>query len=136
PVPAVQQLQRHFTIKKTPEFVEMLTAIARGSRMGLGDGWFHPSQSRHDWNWLARRHGLEPKGSITRQDFRGPKDLFDRLDRNRDGVLNAEDFDWSPGSTFLRESGQAQMLFYMLDRDSNGRITQAEWEAAFKRLAG
>ena len=26
------------------EFVEMISAIAAGSRMGPGDGWFHPGQ--------------------------------------------------------------------------------------------
>jgi hypothetical protein len=126
--PTVQRLQRL-------EFVEMASAILSGSRMGPNDGWFHPSRSRYDWNWLAARHGTDARGSITRQQFRGPAELFARLDRNRDGVLTADDFDWSPQSAYLRQAGAATQLFQRLDTDSNGRISRAEWEALFAQLA-
>src|SRR5262245_7557785 len=86
-LPDVERLKRL-------EFVEMASAILSGSRMGPNDGWFHPSRSRHDWNWLATRHGLDGKGTIARQQFRGPAALFERLDRDGDGVLTADDFDW------------------------------------------
>jgi hypothetical protein len=78
------------------EFHEMLVAILLGSHMGAGDGWFHPAQSRYTWEWLAAKHGITPKEAIARDRFRGPADLFARLDRNKDGVLRADDFDWTP----------------------------------------
>ena len=37
------------------EFVEMLSAVASGSQMGPGDGWFKASQSRYDFGWLCRQ---------------------------------------------------------------------------------
>src|SRR5262249_41161002 len=120
---------------KRLEFVEMASAILSGSRMGPNDGWFHPSRSRYDWNWLAARHGLDGKGTIARQQFRGPADLFARLDRDGDGVLTADDFDSSPKSAFRRQASPATQLFQKLDTDSNGRISPAEWEALFKQLA-
>src|SRR5438105_3459496 len=37
------------------EIVQMVAAVAGGSRMGPGEGWFHPGRGRHDWKWLAAR---------------------------------------------------------------------------------
>jgi hypothetical protein len=125
---SVQRLQRL-------EAIEMLTAIASGSQMGPGEGWFHAGQSRYDWKWLVDRYGVNDKGGITRKAFTGPAELFDRLDRNRDGVLTEDDFDWSERSPFLREVGTARMVFGRIDRDSNGRISREEWEAFFKKAA-
>ena len=36
--------------------------------------------------------GVAEDGRVTREQFKGPPTLFDRLDRNRDGVLTKEDF--------------------------------------------
>jgi hypothetical protein len=118
-----------------PEIVEMFAAIASGSHMGPGEGWFHAGQSRYGWQWLAARHGIAPDGSIARKDFRGPTALFDRLDRNRDGVLNAGDFDWSDRSAFLGEQQKSANLFRLFDADSNGQISREEWDALFMRAA-
>jgi hypothetical protein len=121
--------------KRPPEIGEMLLAIAAGSHMGPGDGWFHAGQSRYGWAWLAKRHGIPLTGRITRKQFKGPAELFDRLDRNRDAVLTADDFDWSERSPFLQQAQMADMWFYRLDTDSNGRISRAEWDSFFNRAA-
>jgi hypothetical protein len=118
-----------------PEIVEMLRAIAHGSQMGPGEGWFHDGQSRYGWAWLARRHGVGKDGRITRKQFRGPAELFDRLDRDRDGALTAADFDWSDRSPFLQRARMADLVYYRLDADSNGRISRAEWDAFFHKAA-
>src|SRR5262245_44146797 len=67
------------------EIVQMLSAVVNGSQMGPGEGWFHPGQARYDWKWLAARHGVNRDGGITLKEFKGPRELFDRLDRDRDG---------------------------------------------------
>lgn len=130
-----QWLRKSVPEVKVPEIVEMLWAVANGSKMGPGEGWFHSGQSRYDWTWLASRHGKESTGTITRQEFLGPADLFDRLDRNHDGELLADDFDWSENSSFVRQSKQARQWFRAIDADSNGRISHAEWEAFFAKAA-
>jgi hypothetical protein len=128
-------LRRGVTAQKMPEFVEMFQAILKGSQMGPSDGWFHPSEGRFGWAWLAARHGVDPKGMIERSQFQGPPELFQALDRNRDGVLDAGDFDWSERSPHLRQAGMARMWFSMVDTNSNGRISREEWDAYFSKIA-
>jgi hypothetical protein len=118
-----------------PEILEMIWAIAGGSEMGPGEGWFHPGQSRYGWDWLADRYEVDKSGRITREKFRGPGELFDRLDRDRDGVLTVDDFDWSDRSPFLRQTGMTGQWFRWIDVNSNGRISRAEWETFFKHAA-
>src|SRR4051794_14540650 len=77
------------------EFYTMLAAVLNGSMMGPGDGWFGPAESRYDWPGLAARHGLPRTGVLPRAKFAGPAELFAALDRDGDGLLKAEDFDWS-----------------------------------------
>jgi Ca2+-binding EF-hand superfamily protein len=122
---------------KVPEIAEMLWAMASGSlsRMGPGEGWFHSGQSRYGWDWLAAHHGKEPSETITRKEFQGPADLFDRLDRNHDGELTAEDFDWSDESSYLRQAGQVRQWFRAVDANSNGRISRDEWQAFFAKAS-
>jgi hypothetical protein len=114
-----------------PEIMQMLWAVAHGSQMGPGEGWFHPGTSRYTWKWLADRHGVARNGRIPRKKFQGPSTLFDRLDRNHDGVLTPDDFDWSERSAFLRQNRMASMWFSRLDSNSNGRVSREEWDAFF-----
>ena len=113
------------------EFVEMFNAVAKGSQMGPNDGWFHPGQTRYDWKWLAARHGVDPKGSISRNKFLGPVELFDRLDRNHDGVLKADDLDWSRSPM----ASPPSFWFSMYDTNSNGRLSREEWNAIFEKAS-
>jgi hypothetical protein len=119
----------------TPEIVEMVTAIAGGSQMGPGEGWFHDGQSRYGWQWLAARYDANHDGKITRQEFTGPSEVFERLDRDHDGTLTASDFDWSERSPFTQKSRPVGFWFRQIDRNSNGRISAEEWQAFFTRAA-
>jgi hypothetical protein len=121
--------------RRVPEFNEMLgTILLKGADMAPGEGWFHPSQSRYGWSWLAARD-KDKDQAISLGEFGGPAPLFDRLDRDHDGAITADDLDWSERSTYLRSRGPARGRFFMMDGDSNGRITLKEWDAAFRRIA-
>ena len=133
PTAALKAKNRPKTTLKPPEIVEMLWALARGSHMGPGEGWFHGSQSRYSWQWLVDRFGAGHKGKITRADFRGPAECFDRLDRNHDGVLTADDFDWSDKPS--PASAASRTVFQVLDTQGDGRITQQQWAEFFSKAA-
>jgi Ca2+-binding EF-hand superfamily protein len=132
---AADWLEKAFAGRQPPEAVRMLIAICRGSQMGPGDGWFGPAQTRYTWDWLVRLHGKDAAEGITKEQFRGPEKWFARLDRNKDGRITAEDLDWSDNSPYLRQLAQARQLARAIDRDSNGKISQEEWEAFFKKMA-
>jgi hypothetical protein len=117
------------------EYLDTLKLILRGEDMGPGKGWFHPSQGRYSWAWLAGRHGIKPSEPLPREKFRGPADLFDRLDRDRDGALKAEDFDWSDTAPFMRQMGQARQLLRPADGDRDGKLSRKEWDAMFEKAA-
>jgi hypothetical protein len=120
---------------RVPEIVEMLWALATGGDLEGGVGWFHPGQSRYSWDWLAARYDADHDGTITREEFKGPAELFDRLDRDGDRVLTAEDFDWSNNSEFLKQSRPIGKWFRAVDTNSNGRISQQEWQNFFTKAA-
>src|SRR6266851_5046044 len=122
---------------RAPEIVEMMWALATGGDLEGGVGWFHAGQSRYSWDWLAARYDADHDGTITREEFlgdqKGPAELFDRLDRDGDGVLTAEDFDWSSNSEFLKQSRPIGKWFRAVDANSNGRISQHEWQEFFAK---
>jgi Ca2+-binding EF-hand superfamily protein len=120
---------------RVPEIVEMMWALATGGDLEGGVGWFHPGQSRYSWDWLAARYDADHDGTITREEFKGPAELFDRLDRDGDGVLTAEDFDWSSNSEFLKQARPIGKWFRAVDANSNGRISQQEWQNFFTKAA-
>ena len=132
---AARWLQQAFKGQKTPEAAEMLIAIARGSRMGPGDGWFHPGQSRYGWKWLAEKHGIRPGESIPAAKFAGPAALFARLDRNKDGVLRADDFDWSERTLYAQQTMMTEFWFGQVNKAGDGRLTREEWLKFFDKAA-
>lgn len=93
------------------------------------------SKGRLGWPWLARQHGLPADGKLGRQAFLGPKELFDRLDRDGDGELHAGDFDWSENAPFVRQQAQARALFSRLNPKGDGTISAKDWQDAFSRLS-
>lgn len=115
------------------EFTRMYFAIQGGSRMGPGEGWFGPSETRYTWAWLAVRQGVRPTSSVTRTEFRGPPELFDRLDRDGDGSVKADDFDWSDTSAYARQFGQARQWLARADADGDGGLSRDEWDALFQK---
>src|SRR5262245_14949284 len=118
------------------EAVRMFAAVIEGSQMGPGDGWFGPGQSRYGWDWLARRFDANEDGVITADEFAGPPEQFERLDRDRDGELKPGDCDWSDSAPFVRQQMQAGQWFGRIDKSSNGRVTPEEWQQFFEKLAG
>jgi len=94
-------------------------------------GSIHASQSRYDWKWLSERYDLRHKGRIGPESFTNHPEVFARLDRDHNGVITADDLDWSENSAYVRDTQLAARWQALIDRNGNGRITQEEWDALF-----
>ena len=133
---AADWLDRTYSGQTPPEAVRMLAAIARGSRMGPGEGWFGPAQTRFDYGWLARRCGADAASGISPEQFPGQPEWFTRLDRDHSGRITADDLDWSDEHPFVQQAAQAARIFRRLNEDGDDRLTLAEVAAFFERSAG
>jgi hypothetical protein len=133
---AAALLEAAYEGQTPPEGMRMLAAVLRGSRMGPGDGWFGPAQTRYTWEWLARRCGVDPaKGAVPRDRFRGSDAWFARLDRDKDGAITPGDFDWSDRSPYVQMSSMANRLFRKLNASGNGRLSKEELLQFFDKAA-
>jgi Ca2+-binding EF-hand superfamily protein len=118
------------------EIVEMLSALVGGQMPDAGKGWFHEGQSRYGWRWLADRYDADADGAIVADEFPAAvRELLATLDRDGDGQIKPNDFDWSADAPFVKKMSQARRFFGPLDQDHNGQITRDEWEAFFDRAA-
>ncbi len=136
-IPTVlERIESKYEKDRQPEAIRMLAAILRGSDMGMGSGWFGPPKFQRDWNWLASEQKVEVDGSLKKEDFQGESMFFDRLDRNGDGVLRSDDFNWGPTSQFMREQGVANVIFRMIDKSRDAKVSKEELLAFFDKARG
>jgi len=132
---AVADQVEHAQNGKPSEAAKMLIAIARGAQMGPTDGWFGPAQTRFSWSRLAEQHEIPIEGSIVQDAFRGRAKFFLRIDRNRDGKLTADDFDWSERSPYMQQAALLHRVFRRMDPGADGRVTRDDMQSFFNRLA-
>ncbi|MEO8269990.1 MAG: deiodinase family protein [Aureliella sp.] len=117
------------------EAIAMLDDIIEGSHLSAEDGWFPLAKaaSSMDWNYVEDRYDADGDGSISSDEFSGTPDDFARLDRDGDGQLNATDLEFKENS--LAPSA-GLTVFFMGDRDANGKLTKEEFAGMFEMLAG
>ena len=131
----VEEIERAYAGRTAPEAIRMYLAIMKGSRMGAGEGWFGPGECRYDWEWLARRCGVEPNAEITRDKFAGTDVWFARLDRNRDGKIASDDLNWSDRNPWVQQAYLVNRLFRKIDPNGDGKLSREEWIAYFDMVA-
>ena len=132
----IEDIEKAYEGRTAPEAIRMYLAIVKGSMMGAGDGWFGPAESRYDWDWLAKRHEIESDGEIESDKFKGTPALFERLDRNRDGKITADDLNWSERNPWVQQSYVVNRLFRKIDPNGDGKLAREEWLAFFDRASG
>lgn len=118
------------------EFVQMFRAVLSGSQMGPSDGWFKPAETRYDWGWLIERFDANNDAQIEPAEYGEHTQLFALLDRDGNGAVRADDFDWSSRSPYLRQLSDARRWMGPADGDGDGQLSSAEWQKLFERAAG
>jgi thiol-disulfide isomerase/thioredoxin len=132
----IEEIEAAYQDRPMPEGVKMYLSIQKGGRMGDGEGWFGPAATRYDWAWLSRRHSLEADQPLTKDTFHGPAEWFDRLDRTLDGVVTADELDWSSRNPWVQQAYMINRLFRKMDPTGDGQLTRDEWLAFYDRIAG
>ncbi|MFM2001405.1 MAG: hypothetical protein RI963_831 [Planctomycetota bacterium] len=129
----VEQLRA--SLPKDSEAIAMLEDILKGSRLGPKDGWFPlaVSQTRFGWDYVAKAYDADGDKGVKRDEFPGSDDDFNRLDRDRNRRIDEADFDWSEHSMMPKPG---LILFFMADRDANGKVTKEEFAGLFEMLGG
>ena len=136
PSPPREYLPPTLSWLREVEAVQMLAAILSGTPPASGNmGWFHPGQSQYGLKWLVQRMDKNGDGAVSKQEFTGPADWFDRLDRDHNGRLTAADFDWSDDAAINRQMRIVNALFGRADADHDEKLTAAEWQEMFGRAA-
>ena len=54
-------------------------------------------QGLFNFDWISQRDDANKDGKITREEFKGPQENFQRFDRNGDGIITAADFEGGSG---------------------------------------
>lgn len=80
-------------------------------------------------------------GKITKDEFKGPEALFDRLDKNSDGMIETSELPSAPALGKAAGPAMAALPLRMkaLDKDGDGKLSKDEFqgpEAFFDRLDG
>ncbi|MCI0681487.1 MAG: redoxin domain-containing protein [Gemmataceae bacterium] len=117
------------------EALRMLLAVQRNQKLGPGVGWYDPSRRTLDWQWLAARFDADADGHVVAKEQNGAADLFAVLDRDRDGAVTRDDLDWSQNSAWVRNDALSLRFLRLIDSNGNGRVTDKEWLAMFKKMA-
>jgi Ca2+-binding EF-hand superfamily protein len=114
-----------------PDWVDMFADILAKHPIEAGDGWFRRdvAHTRFDWSSTRKRFDRDGDGRIKREEVPVADADFARLDRSRDGLLTATDFDFSSNT---QAPSPAALLFYRADRDANGKVTREELDAFFR----
>jgi Ca2+-binding EF-hand superfamily protein len=115
------------------EAIVMLEGILDGSYLNPEGGWFKTSksQNRFGWDYVRDRFDSNQDSKVSESEFTGSSEDFSRLDRNEDHQLTEADFDWSKHSLTPLPGF---MMFFMADRDANGKLSREEFLSLFEQL--
>ncbi len=131
-----EQIEAGYEGKKIPEAVAMYLVIARDGQLDGTNGWFGPAKSRFSWKWLAEHNGIATDESLPKDKFQGDPAIFKALDRDRDDNISGSELDWSDSNPWVRQSYMIGRMFRRIDPSGDGKLTAAEWQAFFEKLAG
>ena len=121
------------SLPQDSEAIAMLNAILGGSHLSAEDGWFPlaKSQTRFGWDYVRETYDLDTDQAVKIEEFKGNAEDFARLNRDHNKQITEADFDWTQSSL---TASPGSMMFFMADRDANGKLTKEEFAALFEKF--
>jgi Ca2+-binding EF-hand superfamily protein len=90
------------------------------------------AQGRDMWERMAR-FDKNNDGKITREEFGGADQMFDRLDSDHDGSVTKKEIEARRGRRGRRSGDDStESIRKKSDTDKDGRVSEKEWKAIFK----
>ena len=111
-----------------------------------------PRQSPNRGGGFGRQMDANGDGKITRDEFPGPKEMFDQFDKDKNNSLSSEERDamrqsrtrggfgrGNSGSGFRRPgqdqgNNMAQELFGAVDANKDSKLSPKEWQTYFDKI--
>ncbi len=123
------------TLPVDSEAIAMLNDIIAGSHLSPEDGWFRlaKSQTRYDWQYASKTFDTDKDAVVKANELALDASDFERLDQNNDHQITESDFDWSEHSLMPKPGF---IMFFMADRDANGKVTKEEFLNLFSMFGG
>lgn len=75
---------------------------------------------------MMKRMDINNDGAISRDEWKGKPEAFDKIDKNGDGSLTREEL----GAAASRQGGRLNQM----DTNNDGQISRDEWKGAPKRF--
>jgi Ca2+-binding EF-hand superfamily protein len=108
------------TVAKAPAATPVKTAAVKPTPATAG------ARGHHGW---FERHDANKDGKIALAEFKGPKDVFARVDADHDGYITRPEATRAylafVGMLAIREKAQA---FKAMDTNKDGKVSAAEWK--------
>jgi Ca2+-binding EF-hand superfamily protein len=98
-----------------------ITVLAQDPQVRPG-----PRQRGPDGEKRMKRMDINNDGAVSRDEWKGNPEVFDRIDKNGDGSLTREEF----GAAARRQAGRLNQM----DANNDGRISRDEWKGNPKRF--
>jgi thiol-disulfide isomerase/thioredoxin len=115
----------------------MFLSIAKqGIAISAKDGWFGPAKSRYQFATLQSLWGNPTNDAYEVEQMKSSHRHAKRLDRNRDGKIQVDDFDWSDKHPWVEASYLTNRFFRRIDGNGDGQVSPAEWNQYYAKVVG
>ncbi|MGC9317537.1 MAG: EF-hand domain-containing protein [Armatimonadota bacterium] len=114
--------------KNADGMVTSAEAAERGGRNGGGPGQRQATRER--WQMMLQRFDADGDGQLSRTEWPGRAEIFERMDPDGDGVITEQEIQDLRGAPQQRPN-MVQALIRVMDENGDGQVSADEWQKWF-----